>query len=175
MKEAKYHIENNSVQETLIIPLFGALEVAQRQYDLAWEASDYLKAHPNAAVVNLGCGLDDTFRKVDNGKCLGFNIDIQDEKFFSSAPKEVQALIRPRPEELFPGAGKIGWVLFIISLIMASGVVVISIWDGLRNDFTFGQFFLRFFIITTVYKLCDMILVDYFLLLKFGFFQYYYP
>ena len=117
----KYHIEKNTVQETLIIPLFarkvcsecypalfsdpeaericslldydfasrekkmrstmglfGALEVAQRQYDLAWEVRNYLSAHPEAAVVNLGCGLDDTFRKVDNGTCCGYNIDLPD-------------------------------------------------------------------------------------------------
>lgn len=100
---------------------------------------------------------------------------IQDRKFFSSAPKEIQAVIKPRPEELFPGARAIGWVLFIISLLMSIGVVVIAIWDGFRSNFTFLQFFVRFLIITTVYKLCDMILVDYFLLLKFGFFQHYYP
>ena len=84
--EKKYHIEKNTVQETLVIPLFarkicsqaypelfvdkeaericnmldydfaskekmmkspvglfGALEVAQRQYDLAWEVKEYLK------------------------------------------------------------------------------------------------------------------------------------
>lgn len=119
--EKKYHIEKNTVQETLIIPLygrkvcsdrfphlfkdpeaericnmldydfeekgkrmesgaglFGALEVAQRQYDLGWEVKDYLKSHPKAAVVNLGCGLDDTFRKCDNGTCLGYNIDLPD-------------------------------------------------------------------------------------------------
>ena len=117
----KYHIEKNTVQETLIIPLFarkicserfpqlfkdeeairicgmldydfdakakkmnssvglfGALEVAQRQYDLAWEVRDYLTNHPNASVVNLGCGLDDTFRKCDKGSCHGFNIDMPD-------------------------------------------------------------------------------------------------
>ena len=117
----KYHIEKNTVQETLIIPLygrkvcsekfpllfkdpeaericdgldydfsekgkrmesgaglFGALEVAQRQYDIACEVRDYLKAHPRAAVVNLGCGLDDTFRKCDNGVCRGYNIDMPD-------------------------------------------------------------------------------------------------
>lgn len=119
--EKKYHIEKNTVQETLIIPLygrkvcsdkfpqlfkdteaericglldydfsekgkkmesgvglFGALEVAQRQYDLGWEVKDYLKTHPKAAVVNLGCGLDDTFKKCDNGSCRGYNIDMPD-------------------------------------------------------------------------------------------------
>ncbi len=58
--------------------LFGALEVAQRQYDLRCEAEAYLKEHPKAAVVNLGCGLDDTFSKVDNGECRGYNIDLPD-------------------------------------------------------------------------------------------------
>ena len=37
---------------------FGSLEVAMRQNDLAIEVRDYLKAHPTAAVVNLGCGLE---------------------------------------------------------------------------------------------------------------------
>ena len=97
----KYKIEKNTVQETLILPLysrklctelypnlyrdetavhlidqidydfseaeensrslmqrFGALEVAMRQNDLAFEVQAYLKTHPCAAVVNLGCGLD---------------------------------------------------------------------------------------------------------------------
>ena len=58
--------------------LFGALEVAQRQYDLRCEVEMYLKDHPKAAVVNLGCGLDDTFTKVDNGECSGYNIDLPD-------------------------------------------------------------------------------------------------
>jgi len=129
----KYHIEENTVQETLVIPLFGrlvcserfpdlfsdpearricdsldydfsgkrrkmespaglfgALEVAQRQYDLCCEVKAYLRDHPKAAVVNLGCGLDDTFRKCDNGLCRGINIDLPD-------------VIRVRNELLPPG------------------------------------------------------------------------
>ena len=117
----RYHIEKNTVQETLVIPLFGrlvcserfpalfsdpeakricdwldydfedkrkkmespaglfgALEVAQRQYDLRCEVEAWLKSHPEAAVVNLGCGLDDTFSKVDNGICRGYNLDFAD-------------------------------------------------------------------------------------------------
>jgi len=58
---------------------------------------------------------------------------------------------------------------------MSLGVIVIAVWDGLRSGFTFRQFFLRFLLILTIYKLCDMILIDGFLLLKFKFFQYYYP
>ena len=114
----KYHIEKNTVQETLAIPLygrkmcselypnlyrdetalrlidqidydfsllsqkskslmqqFGFLEAAMRQNDLAWEVRDYLREHPNAAVVNLGCGLDDTGRSCGNGSCRIYNLD----------------------------------------------------------------------------------------------------
>ncbi len=117
----KVHIEKNTVQETLIIPLygrkmcterypnlfqdpkavelidrldydfapleakakgtmyaFGALEVAMRETDLMIEVRDYLKDHPKAAVVNLGCGLDQTGENCDNGSCRIYNIDLPD-------------------------------------------------------------------------------------------------
>ena len=100
---------------------------------------------------------------------------IQDKKFFSSAPKEAQEVIEPRTEELFYGARPIGWTLMGFSILMILGVGIISIWDGLRSGFTFFQFFLRFVLIFTIYKAYDMICFDYFLLMKFHFFQYYYP
>lgn len=114
-------IEKNTVQETLIVPLygrkmcaekfpdlytdrsakilcesldydfsaqeakkdtffygFGALEAAMRQLDMMWEIKDYLRLYPNAAVVNLGCGLDQTGRACDNGACKIVNIDFPD-------------------------------------------------------------------------------------------------
>ena len=117
----QYRIEKNTVQETLLIPVygrkmctelypnlyrdetavrlfgeidydfsalekksrslmqrFGFLEVAMRQNDLAFEVRDYLRAHPNAAVVNLGCGLDATGRSCDNGSCKLYNLDFPD-------------------------------------------------------------------------------------------------
>ena len=117
----KYKIKKNTVQETLILPLysrklctelypnlyrdetavhlldlidydfseaeknsrslmqrFGALEVAMRQSDLAFEVQAYLKKHPSAAVVNLGCGLDNTGRACDNGRCKIYNLDFPD-------------------------------------------------------------------------------------------------
>ena len=49
-----------------------------RQNDLAFEVRDYLKIHPNAAVVNLGCGLDNTGRACDNGSCKLYNLDFPD-------------------------------------------------------------------------------------------------
>ena len=118
---ATFKIEPGSVQETLIIPLygrklcaevfpalytdasaaelcakldydfsdldrqakstfwrFGALEAAMRQLDMQWEIDDYLTAHPSAAVVNMGCGLDRTGSACDNGSCKIYNVDMPD-------------------------------------------------------------------------------------------------
>jgi hypothetical protein len=100
---------------------------------------------------------------------------IQNEKFFSSAPKEARELIQPREKELFPGARIIGWTLMGFAVVLILGVGVIAIWDGFRSAFTFWQFFLRFMLIFTIYKLYDMICFDYFLLMRFHFFQFYYP
>ena len=100
---------------------------------------------------------------------------IQDKRFFSSAPKEAQAVIQPRENELFYGARVIGWTLMVFAFLMILGVGVLSVWDGFRSGFTFSQFFLRFVLIFTIYKLYDMVCFDYFLLIKFKFFQYYYP
>lgn len=117
----KIHIEKNSVQETLIAPLygrkicaekfpelytdtsakrlcdnldydfsaleaqkdsfvfeFGALEAAMRQLDIMWELRDFLRSKPNATIVNLGCGLDQTGRVCDTGTCQIVNIDFPD-------------------------------------------------------------------------------------------------
>ena len=100
---------------------------------------------------------------------------IQNEKFFSSAPKEAQALLKPRDTELFYGARKMGWVLMTISLLMILGVGVISIWDGFRSGYGFAGFFVRFVLIFTIYKVYDMTFFDWFLLCRFHFFQYYFP
>lgn len=121
MKSDKIRIEKNSVQETLLIPLygrkmcaekfpelyndhsaknlcdsldydfseleskknstlyqFGALEAAMRQLDIMWEIKDYLETHPNATLVNLGCGLDQTGRVCDNKTCQIVNVDFPD-------------------------------------------------------------------------------------------------
>ena len=100
---------------------------------------------------------------------------IQKKEFFSSAPREARELIKPRENELFYGARTIGWTLLTFSILLILGVGVIAVWDGFQSGFTFWQFFLRFVLIFTIYKLYDMVCFDYFLLMKSHFFQYYYP
>ena len=100
---------------------------------------------------------------------------IQKNSFFSSAPKEAQAVLKPREKELFEGAHAMGWVMLVLSVLVMTGVFVIAAWDGIRSGYTFWQFFARFVTILTVYKLYDMIFFDWFLLCRFHFFQHYYP
>lgn len=100
---------------------------------------------------------------------------VQEKKFFSSAPKEAREVIKPREKELFYGARTIGWTLMLFSVLLMLGVGAVAVWDGVRSGFTFLPFFLRFVLILTIYKIYDMVCFDYFLLMKFHFFQYYYP
>ena len=100
---------------------------------------------------------------------------VQENRFFSSAPKEVRALLKQREQELFEGARTIGWVMMIMSSLAIMGAFAIAVWDGLRSGFTFAQFFVRFGVMLTIYKAYDMVFFDWFLLCRFGFFQYYYP
>lgn len=42
------------------------------------EVKSFLDQYPDAVCVNLGCGLDDRFSRVDNGKILWYDIDLPD-------------------------------------------------------------------------------------------------
>lgn len=56
----------------------GALMAGIRQYDLVSAGREYLKDHPKATIINLGCGLDSSFAQLNNGENLGVNIDFED-------------------------------------------------------------------------------------------------
>ena len=78
MKEIDYDFSDLVRKSKSMMQRFGFLEVAMRQNDLAYEVRDYLKTHPKAAIVNLGCGLDDTGHRCDNGTCKVYNLDFPD-------------------------------------------------------------------------------------------------
>ena len=41
-------------------------------------AREFIKAHPQATIVNVGCGMDTTFSRIDNGKILFYELDLPD-------------------------------------------------------------------------------------------------
>lgn len=110
-------IELGSIQETLLLPLWGRAVETQKQnpllvdtlavsimqslaYDFqkiknninqitraAWIARSiyfdekiktFLTKHPDGTVINIGCGLDTTFDRVNNGISVWYELDFQD-------------------------------------------------------------------------------------------------
>jgi hypothetical protein len=100
---------------------------------------------------------------------------VQKNEFFSSAPKEVRELLKPRQKELFRGARAFGWLMMALSAVSILGALAVAAWDGIRSGYSFAQFFLRFALILAIYKIYDMVFFDWFLLCRFGFFQHYFP
>jgi O-methyltransferase involved in polyketide biosynthesis len=52
----------------------------------------FLKQHPQATIVNLGCGLDTTFERVDNGSLRWYDLDLPDvielrSKYIQQGPR----------------------------------------------------------------------------------------
>lgn len=41
------------------------------------EVSAYIQKHPECSIINMACGLDDRFRRVDNGTIAWYNIDFE--------------------------------------------------------------------------------------------------
>ena len=112
----KIKITKGTVQETLLLPLWGRAYETQRanprlidenavkiikniDYDFTeiektqamsqhgWvarslhtdrTAREFIKQHPEATIVNIGCGLDTTFSRIDNGKILFYELDLPD-------------------------------------------------------------------------------------------------
>ena len=117
MNAEKLTIKPQSVQETMLLPLWGRAKYSRLypellddpeankimegiDYDfskvgqgfgetggLAWlirarnldnAIKKYIKKYPEATVVNLGCGLDTNFSRVDNGKIKWYDLDLPD-------------------------------------------------------------------------------------------------
>ena len=65
---------------------------------------------------------------------------IQDKRFFSSAHKDILAVI-PDKKVRFRGAHIVGWVMIAVLLLLFAGSLVLNVWDGVKNGFGFLKFF----------------------------------
>ncbi len=104
---------------------------------------------------------------------IGF---IQDKRFFTSAPRQVQDVVKPR-EERFPGAHAIGWILAAVSFLLMGGAIVIGAANGIHEGYGFWQFFVRFLVMLLLLKAFDVLFFDWVLLCNagFNFFPHFYP
>lgn len=99
---------------------------------------------------------------------------IQDKRFFTSAPVEVQNAVTDHSER-FKGAHALGWVLAALSVGMLVGAPVYACYDGIRNGYSFLQIFVRLLIMLWGLKAFDIIVFDWILLCNSGFFPHFYP
>lgn len=109
----------------------------------------------------------------------GVTVTMPTKLLVKNFPEDVQECLRPRLEEWEkqPMSFRrfLGWVILILFCAGYLGLFVLGGMDGLRNGYTFWEFFLRFFIIGAVIKAFDIGALDYYLLTKTHFFQHYFP
>lgn len=94
---------------------------------------------------------------------------IQDKRFYSSAPKEYLTII-PERKERFRGAHIIGWLIALAAILLFLGAIVLGTWDGLQNQFTFLEFFVRFLVMLYLMEIYDILFFDWVLLCHSNFF-----
>ena len=99
---------------------------------------------------------------------------IQDKKYFTSAPKDVQDVIQPR-EERFTGQHALGWILMVVSVVLIAGSLIYAGWDGIQQSFTYGQFFARYAVIVLLLKAFDILFFDWLLLCHSNFYPHFFP
>ena len=102
---------------------------------------------------------------------------IQDKRFASSAPKEELAVVPDTKPERFKGQHAVGWCMVVLSIVLIGGALILGAWDGIRNGYTFRQFFVRFLVMLLLLKAFDIGFFDWILLCNqgFNFFPHYYP
>ena len=100
---------------------------------------------------------------------------IQDKRFFSSAPKDVCAAVRPRTGERFPGARRLGWRLMILAIAMMLFALFYAGLDGVEKGSITTSTFELPSTDTVLLKAFDILFFDLVLLCHSGFFPRYYP
>ena len=66
---------------------------------------EYVSLHPSASIINLACGLDDRFSRVDNGQIEWYNIDF--EEIITLRKKIIEE--HPRVHDLVYNMFDINW------------------------------------------------------------------
>jgi len=107
---------------------------------------------------------------------LGVTVTLPSPILISFFPEDVQERLRPRVENQ-PMTFKrfMGWVILIAFCILYIGLLVYGASDGIKNGYSFWQFYLRFLIIGASMKVFDIVFFDYFILTRTRFFQHFFP
>lgn len=69
-------LQQRLAQDKLPSMLVTTMALRARHYDRTARA--FLETHPDGVIVNLGCGLDTRFHRLDDGRLLLFDLDLPD-------------------------------------------------------------------------------------------------
>ncbi len=78
-EKAKEIIDTLGVDVSKFDPFLSHEGVVARTIMFREKLTELLKRYPDAVCVNLGCGFDDKFSQVDNGKVQWFDVDLPDQ------------------------------------------------------------------------------------------------
>ena len=99
---------------------------------------------------------------------------IQDKRYFTSAPKDIQEAIQPR-QECFLGQHLLGWLMMAVAVLLMVCALFYAGWNGIQMHFSFGEFFLRYAVMLLLLKAFDILFFDWFLLCHSDFYPHFYP
>jgi O-methyltransferase involved in polyketide biosynthesis len=119
---------DNKVRKSLVTHI----ALRARQYDAYIKA--YLDRFPDAAVINIGCGLDNRFERIDNGRIRFFDLDLPDIMHIKSM------LFREKPgyTQLSQSVFELDWIDRIDAahvMLVAEGVFMYCKEQDLKNLF----------------------------------------
>ncbi len=77
--KAKEIIDTLGVDVSKYDPFLSHERVVARTIMFRNQLKALLRDHPDALCINLGCGFDDKFSQVDNGKLQWFDVDLPDQ------------------------------------------------------------------------------------------------
>lgn len=77
--KAKEIIDTLGVDVSKFDPFLSHEGVVARTIMYRDELKRLLKEYPDALCINLGCGFDDKFSQVDNGKLTWYDVDLPDQ------------------------------------------------------------------------------------------------
>lgn len=78
-KKAKEIIDALGVDVSKYDPFLSHEGVVARTIMFRNKLNELIKNYPDALCINLGCGFDDKFSQVDNGKITWFDVDLPDQ------------------------------------------------------------------------------------------------
>ena len=68
-----------------------------------------------------------------------------------------------------------GWAIEVLAILLFLGAAALSVWDGVRHDFDFLNFFVRFLVMLYAMEVYDILFFDWVLLCHSNFFPHFYP